>query len=183
MPISLINANSLSAGMVVQTQYCNSATVYTGTTQSAQTELSTDYRVAITPIYSNSLIILHYFVPMSPNGSWTSNWIVNYAAVRMPSGSALNTSISAISSAGPTAGSRKTIAGSSARSLNGYDQNDSLTWASTAIDLPGSTSAVQYGFTWGGEGAGPIIVNQTNNNNGTWGYSARVVIVAQEIKQ
>ena len=193
LPASGVSAASLTtgtlpysafpAGTVIQTQYCNTSTTTTATTQSAQTELNTAYRVAITPIYSNSLIVLYYFVPMGANGTWAENWLVDYSAVRMPSGSALNTSISFISSAGPSNGTRKRLAGSATRSQNGFDQNDQLTWNLTALDFPGSTSAVQYGFTWGGEGAGAIVVGRTNSDNGTWGYSANIVIVAQEIKQ
>lgn len=175
--------SAFPAGTVIQTQYCNTGTTTTATTQSVQTELNTAYRVAITPIYSNSLIVLHYFVPMGANGTWSSNWIVDYSAVRMPSGSALNTSLSFISSTGPANGARKRLAGSATRSQNGFDQNDQLTWNLTALDFPGSTSAVQYGFTWGGEGAGAIVVGTTTSNDGTWAFSGNIVIVAQEIKQ
>lgn len=175
--------SAFPAGTVIQTQYCNTSTTTTATTQTAQTELNTAYRVAITPIYSNSLIVLHYFVPMGANGSWTQNWIVDYSAMRCPSGSALNTNISYISSTGPANGARKRLSGSATRSQNGYDFNDQLSWTLTALDFPGSTSAVQYGFTWGGEGGGPIIVGTTTSNDGNWAFSANIVIVAHEIKQ
>jgi hypothetical protein len=194
LPASGVSAASLTtgtlpysafpAGTVIQTQYCNAAVNTSATTQTTQTEISTSYRVAITPIYSNSLIVLHYFVPCGCNGAgWSSNWLVDYSAVRMPSGSALNTSLSFVSSTGDSNGARKRLAGSATRSQNGFDYNDQLTWNLTALDFPGSTSAVQYGFTWGGEGGGNVIFGQTNSNDGAWGYSARIVIVAQEIKQ
>ena len=193
LPASGVSAASLTtgtlpysafpAGTVIQTQYCNAAVNTSATTQTTQTEISTSYRVAITPIYSNSLIVLHYFVPCGCNGSWSANWLVDYSAVRMPSGSALNTSLSFVSSTGDSNGARKRLAGSATRSQNGYDYNDQLTWNLTALDFPGSTAAVQYGFTWGGEGGGPVIFGQTNSNDGAWAYSARIVIVAQEIKQ
>jgi hypothetical protein len=193
LPASGVSASSLTtgtlpysafpAGTVLQTQYCNTSIVSTYTTTTTQTEINSNYRVSITPIYSNSLIVLQYFVPMSANGSWTANWLVDYSAVRMPAGSALNTNISLISSTGPSNGNRKRLAGFAMRSSNGFDLNDTLAWNLTALDFPGTTSALQYGFTWGGEGGGPVIIGQTNSNDGAWAASANVVIVAQEIKQ
>lgn len=172
---------NLPPGTVLQVQVCNASVNTSATTQSSQTELNTNYRVSITPQRSNSLILLEYFVPMGANGSWSANWLVDYGAIRMPSGSALNTNLSNVSSVGNANGARKTLAGSAQRSSNGYDLNDQLTWNLTALDYPGTTSALQYGFTWGGEGGGPIIVGQTSSNDGNWAYSARVVIVATEI--
>lgn len=193
LPASGVSASSLTtgtlpysafpAGTVLQTQYCNAGVNSSYTTTTTQTEINTAYRVSITPIYSNSLIVLHYFVPMGANGSWSANWLVDYSAVRMPAGSALNTNISFVSSTGSSNGARKRLAGSAQRSSNGYDSNDQLTWNLTALDFPGTTSALQYGFTWGGEGGGPVIIGQTTSNDGAWAYSANTVIVAQEIKQ
>jgi hypothetical protein len=175
--------SAFPAGTVLQTQYCNSGTRSSYSTTTTQTEINTAYRVSITPIYSNSLIIITYFVPMGANGSWSANWLVDWSAMRCPAGSALNTNISLVSSAGSTNGARKRLAGSAMRSSNGYDLNDQLTWNLTALDFPGTTSALQYGFTWGGEGGGPVIVGQTTSNDGAWAYDANIVLVAQEIKQ
>jgi hypothetical protein len=193
LPASGVSASSLTtgtlpysafpAGTVLQVQICNSTTRGSFTTQGTQTELNTSWRVSITPKFSNSLIILQYFVPMGANGSWSANFLCDYSAVRMPAGAALNTSLSFVSSTGSSNGARKRLAGSATRSSNGYDSNDQLTWNLTALDFPGTTSALQYGFTWGGEGGGPIIVGQSNSNDGTWAYDANIVIVAQEIKQ
>jgi hypothetical protein len=175
--------SAFPAGTVLQTQYLNSGTRSSYTTTTTQTEINTAYRVSITPIYSNSLIIITYFVPMGANGSWSANWLVDWSAMRCPAGSALNTNISLVSSAGSSNGARKRLAGSAMRSSNGFDLNDQLTWNLTALDFPGTTSALQYGFTWGGEGGGPVIIGQTTSNDGNWAYDANIVIVAQEIKQ
>jgi hypothetical protein len=179
---TLATAN-LPAGTVLQVQYTNSTTRTSSTTQTTQTEISTAYRVSITPIRSNSLIVLSYFVPMGSNGSWSQNWLVDYSAVRMPAGSALNTNISFISATGSSNGARKRLAGSAMRSSNGYDLNDQLTWSMTTLDLPGTTSALQYGFTWGGEGGGAVIFGQTTSNDGAWAYDANIVIIATEVAQ
>jgi len=179
---TLATAN-LPAGTVLQVQYTNSTTRASSTTQTTQTEISTAYRVSITPIRSNSLIVISYFVPMGANGSWSSNFLCDYSAVRMPAGSALNTNISFISATGSSNGARKRLAGSAMRSSNGFDLNDQLTWSMTTLDLPGSTSALQYGFTWGGEGGGPVIFGQTSSNDGSWAYDANIVIIATEVAQ
>ena len=180
---TLATAN-LPAGTVLQVQYCNSGTRATATTQTTQTEISTSYRVSITPIRSNSLIVLSYFVPMGANNFvWSNDWLVDYSAVRMPAGSALNTNLSNISTVGSTNGNRKRLAGSATRSSNGYDANDQLTWSMTTFDLPGTTSALQYGFTWGGEGGGPVIFGQSSSNDGSWAYDANIVIIATEVAQ
>lgn len=176
-----LSIETLPAGTVLQVQVCNTSVNTSATTQTTQTELNTAYRVSITPIRSNSLILLEYFVPMGANGSWSSNWLVDYSAVRMPAGAALNTSISNISSVGDANGARKRLAGTGMRSSNGFDLNDQLTWNLTALDYPNTTSALQYGFTWGGEGGGPVIVGQTTSNDGNWAYDANIVIVATEI--
>lgn len=176
-----VPVGNLPAGTVLQVKVCNTSVNTSATTNSTQTELNTAYRVSITPLRSNSLILLEYFVPMGANGSWSANWLVDYSAVRMPAGAALNTSLSLISSAGDANDARKRLAGSGMRSSNGYDLNDQLTWNLTAVDYPNTTSALQYGFTWGGEGGGPVIVGQTSSNDGAWAYDANIVIIATEI--
>jgi hypothetical protein len=162
---------------VVQTQYVNSGTKVTIAPGTTFTEASSNYRVSITPYFSNSIIKIHYMIPMSYGSGWSAGSISRINAVRFVSGSAQS-----ISTAGTANGSRPGIAGFAQRPSNGYDSNDPARAIFTVYDAPNTTSAIQYGFQASIQ-TGNMYFGYSNSDNGSWGWTANVVIIAQEIKQ
>ncbi len=171
MPI--IGTNNIIQKQVLQTAVHHS---YSGGT--SFTELSSDYRVSITPKFQNSLIFLEYFIPLNQYTSGANN-IFGFSGYRYaPSQAGLD-------SRGQGLGNRKQFAGGNCRAQNGYDVNDHNIECFIAYDAPNTTSACSYGFQMYQEGsdAGTIYVAHSNGNNSTWGMSSRVIITATEIKQ
>jgi hypothetical protein len=166
-----------ATGRVVQTQFLSSGTRTTIAPGNTLTEASSNYRVNITPQFSNSMIIVHYMIPMSWGTDWAVNYICRIDARRWTGGSQF-----AVSSIGAATGSRIQIAGYSERSYNGHDINDQNMWCFTAIDFPGSTSTHQYGFRASTEG-GTLYWGYSRSDNSSWGFDANIQIIAQEIKQ
>ena len=169
----LIGTNNIVQKQVLQTAVHHS---YSG--GASFTELSSDYRVSITPKFQNSLIFLEYFIPLNQYSSGHNN-IFGFTGYRYaPSQAGLD-------SRGQGLGSRKQFAGGNCRAQNGYDINDHNIEYFVAYDAPNTTSACSYGFQMYQEGsdAGTIYVAHSNGNNSTWGMSSRVIITASEIKQ
>jgi len=175
------NTAGVTRSTVLQTQTVYSNTKVNVTTASAWVEPSTDYRVSITPVFSASMIKISFYVPM--NIAWTgnSNCVKLLRAFRSVSG----TKTYALSSAGGTLGSRFTISGHSFRPLNGYDLNDQQSENWEAIDFPGTTAPVTYGFEFLQEASnsGNNYFGYSQGDNATWGWSGRIIIIAQEIAQ
>jgi len=164
-------------GSVVQTQVLNSATTTSFAPGTTLTEANSAYRVSITPLYSNSLILVKYFIPGGCT-SWASNYVMRTAGYRIVSGTFTNPT-----STGPTVGSRTPISGFMHRSSNGYDSNDGIFSYFTIYDTPNTTSAIQYGFKMSTE-SGTIQIGYNGSYDGTaFGFSSNIVIVAEEIKQ
>lgn len=163
---------------VLQTQYVSSATRVSTTHTTTSTEPSTAYRVTITPTFASSMILLRYYIPVNQNSG--SNILTTIRAFRIIGGGSKSY---ALTSAGSTSGSRQVIAGGVFRPGNGYDNNDQnmVTW--DVIDFPNTTSSTVYGFETKPEGGNTTTFGQSANDNGTWGYDADIVIIAQEIAQ
>lgn len=172
-----ITRGSMPAGSVIQTQYVASGT-RVSTTYSGWNEPSTAYRVAITPTSTSSMILLRYFVPAQVNSA--SNILQLFRAFRIVGGGSKDY---ALTSRGSTNGNRHLIAGMMIRPSNGYDLNDALTWQVEVVDFPNTTSAVTYGFETNPEGGNTTYYGYTASDNGTWGFDADIVVVAQEIAQ
>ena len=173
---------SFSAGQVVQTQYLNSTTRVSLTCTNTFAEPSSNYRVSITPVYSNSVMVISYHVAHS-YPSWPApNYIVRYNAIRVVSGSANNlTSCGNQSNSGATTAG---MAGYSTRASNGNNGSDGGNFTCVLIDSPGTTSAISYGFQVATEGSTQTLgfgysVDQGSGNS----MDSNIVIVVQEIKQ
>ena len=164
------------AGAVVQTQVLNSTTRATAAS-SSMAEVSSSYRVSITPLFSNSVMLISYHIPTGWGTDWAANYVMRVSAKRFVSGTAQD-----ISSVGVTNGSRTLVAGYHQRPGNGYDYNDMEVWAYQVIDLPNTTSTIQYGFYASQEG-GTVYYGYSRDGNGSWGWDANIVIMVQEIKQ
>lgn len=174
-----VNGNQQTT--VLQTKITNSATYTSVSAVQTWTEVSTDYRVSITPRFTNSLIIIQYYLPINiyTNGA---NCLKLIRGFRIVGGGSKDY---ALSSRGTTQGSRHAIAGHAFRKLNGYDYNDQQAEHLLIYDAPNTTSAVTYGFEYYQESSASSTdyFGYSNDNNGTWGYSSRIIIVAQEIAQ
>ena len=143
-------------------------------------ELSDAFRLSITPKFSNSMIFLEYMVPLNQTSTGHNN-IFGFQAYRISGGSGAG----AITSQGPSSGSRKRTAGGMMRSQNGFDGNDHNLETWIAWDFPNTTSAVVYGIQVFQESSdsGTIYIAHSSYNNSTWGMASRVIITASEIEQ
>jgi hypothetical protein len=170
------SAAGVTRSTVLQTRY-TSSTTRVSTTLTSWNEPSSAYRVSITPFYSNSLIIVNYYVPV--NIASASNILQSWRAFRITSG----TTYTNLTSAGVTNGSRNVFAGGVLRPGNGFDTNDHNMVGWQVLDIPGSTAAHTYGFQHWPEGGHTTYFGYSGSNNGTWGFDANILIVAQEIAQ
>jgi hypothetical protein len=162
---------------VLQTQYIASTTRVT-TTHTSWQEPSTSYRVNITPQFSNSMILLNYYIPLNQQSA--SNILTGIRAFRIIASGAKSY---ALTSAGVVNGSRWPIAGGYFRPGNGFDANDMNKEVVTAYDFPATTGVCTYGFETFPEGGNTTFFGSSGSNNGTWGWDADIVIIAQEIAQ
>jgi len=168
------------AGSVVQEVVMETNVLSTFSSVNAWGEPNSSYRLNITPKFSDSLIVLHYFVPLNQTTTGANNIFVFRSVRYSPNSTHL------ITSAGQQAGSsRMRVAGGGARAQNGYDQNDQNLESWIAYDRPGSTSQCTYGFEMKQENSdsGTIYIGHSSSDNGTWGYASRVIITAREIRQ
>lgn len=169
--------NLPAIGTVVQTQILNSATRATSTSSNALIEVSSNYRVSITPKYSNSLITLQYMMIASPTNGAPGGSVARISAKRFVGGTPAN-----VSSCGVSNPDRYPVAGYYARVANS-DANDPLPLLVTALDYPATTDTVQYGFYFCSESGMTYIFGQSYGGASAFGVDANIVIIAQEIKQ
>jgi hypothetical protein len=175
---NILPKDTFPIGSVVQTQVLNSGFQTTLAPGTTLTEASSNYRVSITPLYNNSLIVVEYFVPGGTQSPWSSNYVMRTAGYRIVSGS-----FNSPTSVGPATGSRTAISGMMHRSSNGYDYNDGICSHFIIYDTPNTTSAISYGFKISTEGGTITFGYNGGADNGSFGFSSNIVIIAQEIKQ
>lgn len=172
-----------TAGVVnsttIQTKYVSSST-RTTVNSTSFTEPSTNYRVSITPRFSNSLIFLHYYIPVNPGANYQSNTIYSFRAFRSVGG----TKSYSLTSAGTSNGNRNVISGITIRPP-GYDVNDPMWINFVSLDLPGTTSNCEYGFECMREtgGTGTLYFGYSSSDSTIFGFDTDILIVAQEILQ
>ena len=173
--MALIGTNNIIQQQVMQN---DSQVSFNGSDSFA--EVSSNYRISITPKFSTSLIFLEYFVPLNQSSSAGNN-IFGFKAYRISGGSGAGE----VSSYGAASGNRNRMSGGNARSQNGQDANDHNMESWTAYDLPNTTSSCSYGFYYFREDsdAGTMYFAYSNLNNTDWGMASRVIITATEIAQ
>jgi hypothetical protein len=184
MPITIdgstnrLPRDAFPIGSVIQTQVLNSNTTTTAAMGTTLTEVSSSYRVSITPLYTNSLILVEYFIPGGVNSGWSSNYVMRTAGYRIVGGTFTNPT-----STGPTVGSRTPISGFMHRTSNGYDLNDGMFSHFFIYDTPNTTSTIQYGFRMSTEGGTMTFGYNGGNDGSSFGFSSNIIIIAKEIKQ
>lgn len=175
--VTVTNGRIFSPGTPIQVQYVASTT-RTTVNSTSFVEPSTNYRVSITPRFSNSMIMLSYFIPTNASGQ--SNTIYTVRAFRIISG----TTSYALTSAGVANGNRNPIAGSTFRPP-GYDTNDPMPIVFNVVDFPNTTNTCTYGFEFKREtgGTGTVYFGYSQGDNSDWGFDADILITATEIRQ
>ena len=170
---------SYSAGDIVQTRFIRSNQVVSTNPVNVWAEVASQFRVSITPVYSNSIIKLEYHIPMNATGA--SNILMAIAPWRSTDGGSTQTRLAQ----GDTGqiGSRHNLAVSWFRSNNGFDNNDMQNHVVIASETAGTTSTLTYGWHFRSEGSNTTYFCHSQGDNGTWGWIAPVTMIATEIKQ
>jgi hypothetical protein len=125
-------------------------------------------------------LCLNYYIPVNPGASYQANTIFSFRAFRSVGG----TKSYSLTSSGTTNGARNVLSGMTIRPP-GYDVNDPMWVNFFALDLPGTTSACEYGFECMREtgGTGVLYFGYSSGDSAVWGYDTDILIVAQEILQ
>lgn len=173
------NIDGLINSTVLQTQYVSSST-RTTVNSTSFVEASTAYRAVITPRFSNSLILLAYYIPCNPGANYAANTIFTVRAFRSQGG----TKSYNLTTAGNSNGSRQVFAGRTIRPP-GYDLNDPMWVYFPALDQPNTTAQLEYGFEVMREsgGTGTLYFGNSAGDTAIWGFDHDIFIMAQEIAQ
>ena len=144
------------------------------------TELHNDYRVGITPKFSNSRIYLRYVLPVNNVGGSTGT-IMHVKAYKFTPSSADLTSYGGDFNG--NLGNRTSC--TAPYRPAGFDSNDPSTWMFEAYDQPGSTAYQEYGFLYKREtgGQNTTYFCHSSGNTTSYGWMAPIIIVATEIRQ
>jgi hypothetical protein len=148
---------------------------------SSMVELSSSYRVAITPLSTTNNIHVTVNMPFNANGI-SSNTIILVDVKRRISGG----SWSYVTGSGygdGNLGNRWPIAVGATRRSNGFDSNDMNICHFSIIDKPATTSECEYTIFMKQEtsGTGNIKVAHSSGNNSNWGWMTPVVMTAMEL--
>ena len=163
---------------IIQKKVLSATNLVTTNPGSSYTEVSSAYRLSITPKFQNSLIFLEYMIPLNQTTGGHNN-IFGFNAYRYaPSQAGLD-------SRGTSSGSRKRTAGGMMRAQNGYDHNDHNLETFIAFDAPNTTSVCTYGLQVFQESSdsGTIYIAHSSHSSASWAMSSRVIITASEIAQ
>ena len=164
------------AGSIVQQVVKSTVTYNTVNPINSWTEVHANFRVSITPKFSNSKIVLQYAIPFNPTGS--ANILFGFKPFRL-----IGSTYYDFSTTGGGLGTRNLLQSAFTRSANGHDANDQNNFLLTGVDLPSTTSACTYGFYYSSEGSNNTLFCHSNGNLSTWGWTAPVHIIATEIRQ
>ena len=148
---------------------------------SSWTELSSNWRISITPQYSNSKIYINARTTTNPGGiSGNTLWL--WSLRRSTDGGSTFTNLT--SETDGNTGARHGINGGVTRRGNGYDTNDMNPIGFTAVDTPGTTGTVIYSPWCKQEtsGTGTMYWGHSSGNTANWGFHHWFTITAMEIK-
>jgi hypothetical protein len=173
-----ISGARLPSGTVIQTQIKNSLTLASSSSTSF-VELHSDYRVAITPRFANSIMVIHYHLPINSYGPDFAT-IVHFKAFKR-----IASTNSDVTGFGGTfngnLGNRSSTHG--AKRYAATDQNDADMVTMIAYDVVSSTSYTEYGFYFKREtgGTSTNYFAHSGNNTTSYGWMAPVTVIVQEI--
>lgn len=174
----VFNNNIIAPGSLIQTQVLNSAYRASGAfSGNTFLEVSSNYRVSITPKLATSLIIVNYQMIIGVSSGYSSRTLMKFTGIRFVGGTAYS-----VSSIGAVNGNRPAIAGHIFRWSNGWDLNDNYPLNCTILDYPNTTSTIQYGFKFASEDSITALFGYSSYNNVS-GADSNVLIIVQEIAQ
>ena len=144
-------------------------------------ELSSNYRLTITPKYSNSKIVLCARCTVN-SGALGANTLFLWSLKRSTDSGSTFTNLT--SETDGNTGARHGINGGAGRRLNGTDGNDMNPIGWDAVDTPGVTTAVIYSPFCKQETSGTNVMywGHSSGNTANWGFHHFYTITAMEIK-
>ena len=142
-------------------------------------EINSNYRVTITPQFSDSRLIGMFHIPINPTGA--SNILMTIAPWVSTNGGTTKTIIGQ-GNTGISGSTRLNQSVAFFRSSNGFDTNDMQNHVVMFTYDPSSTTAQTFGFFFRSEGANTTYFNHSNGNNGTWGWVAPMNLIMQEVR-
>ena len=163
---------------IVQTVHNSTNVAASGNPINTWSEINSNYRVSITPRYSDSRILGTFIIQRNPTGA------TNILMAIQPWYSTNGGTTKTILAQGNTGvqGSRHNLAVSWFRSNNGFDVNDMQNHVVHFYHDPGTTSTVTYGWYFRSEGSNTTYFNHSNGNNSTWGWIAPQYLELRELR-
>ena len=189
--MALGSSTIFPAGHIVNVTQAKSLTIASKDTTSFA-EISSDYRISVTPLKNNSRIYLQFY--FLTNTNMASNTLFQFDIRYLVSGS-LPTGgrgSAADSTNGKITSDGGTMSGNIGSRLNthfvgrpgnGYDSNDQLTINIQGYDEPAGASRT-YGLIYKREsgGTGTMYVNHSTGNNDAWGFMTPMLMTAMEVQ-
>lgn len=175
----LIDNNGLltSTRGIIQTVTSTPNTNASGNPVNTWSEINSNYRVAITPKYSDSRILGTYHIPINPTGA--ANILFVIAPWYSTDGGTTKTIIAQGSMVGSN---RFNLCVAFTRSANGFDGNDMQNHVVHFHHDPATTSTVTYGYYLRSEGGNTVYFNHSNGDNANWGWVAPHYMELRELQ-
>ena len=161
---------------IIQTITSTPNTHASGNPVNTWAEINSNYRVAITPKYSNSRILGTYHIPMNPTGA------ANILFVIAPWYSTDGGTTKTIIAQGGALGVRFNLCVAWTRSANGFDANDMQNHVVHFHHDPGTTGTVTYGYYFRSEGGNNTFFNHSSGNSSSWGWTAPHYMELRELR-
>ena len=152
-------------------------TMASGNPINTWTEINSNYRVAITPEFSNSHIVGDWQIPINPTGA--SNILMAIVPWVSTDGGTTKT----ILTDGISSGSRFLLTQAWFRSNNGFDGNDMQNHMLKFRYTASALTTLTFGFYFRSEGSNTTYFCHSNGNNSTWGWTAGIKFELREIRQ
>jgi len=174
-----INASGYvrAARGTVQTVINTPNTAASGNPINVWSEINSNYRVSITPQYSDTHILGTFHIPMNPTGA------TNILMAIQPWWSTDGGTTKNIMAQGNTSvqGSRHNLSVSWFRSSNGFDVNDMQNHVVHFRHDHNTTSTITFGFYFRSEGGNTTYFCHSQGDNGTWGWVAPMYFELREV--
>ena len=150
---------------------------------SSMVEISSAYRVSITPIVAGNTIKVDVTLPFNASGV-SSNTIILFDVKRSTDNGSSWSYVTGSGYGDSNLGSRWPIAVGATRRSNGYDSNDMNILNFSILDSPNTTGACIYSCFTKQEtsGTGNILFAHSSGNNSNWGWMTPMTMTAYEME-
>jgi hypothetical protein len=168
-------------GKIRQVKTSIASTLVTHNTTS-MVELSSNYRVIITPLNTTNIIQVHVNMPFNASGMG-ANTIIILDVKRSTDGGSNWSYVTGSGYGDSNLGNRWPVAVGATRRSNGYDSNDMNICSFSIIDKPATTSTCTYSIFMKQEtsNTGNVLIAHSSGNNSNWGWMTPVVMTAYEL--